>query len=407
MFVNNENSNARGAFWKRWNNYNLKICYDECMNTYIFILGRNAELSKAEIQAVFFSHGIKTEKSRYLILTGDAIDCQKAMSRLGGCIKIGEWLADGFTARIIAEDILKTAPEKRAIFGISDYADSNMKAGGQKTKKAIISLGMEIKKIIKDSGISTRFVTSREPVLSSVVVQKNKCQEYIIADGSVYRTCAVQDFEDYSFRDYSRPRSDSKSGMLPPKLAKIMINLSGADPDDIILDPFCGSGTILQEALVMGYKNIIGSDSSNKAVEDSKMNIEWLGKHYNFHVGSCKIIRADVRALSEFVTKADVVVTEPYLGPAQKGNESAFGISAIRQELDALYVESFHEFAKILEKGAKVVFVFPVFSRHKSDNNELIQKIQQLGFFKTNARDIFYSRPGQRVERQIAVFKKR
>ena len=40
--------------------------------------------------------------------------------------------------------------------------------------------------------------------------------------------------------------------MLPPKLAQIIVSLSGTQPGQTVLDPFCGTGVVLQEALIMG-----------------------------------------------------------------------------------------------------------------------------------------------------------
>jgi len=44
------------------------------------------------------------------------------------------------------------------------------------------------------------------------------------------QTEAVQPYKQWSARDFGRPARDPKSGMLPPKLARLMINLSGVDP---------------------------------------------------------------------------------------------------------------------------------------------------------------------------------
>ena len=122
----------------------------------------------------------------------------------------------------------------------------------------------------------------RSPTLSSVVVEQNKLTtaqgaEIVIVqfDKKLFlgKTIAVQPFKELSFRDYGRPARDDYSGMLPPKLAQIMLNLSGAKPADTILDPFCGSGTILTEAMLMGYQDLVGSDVSSKAIEDTGKNI--------------------------------------------------------------------------------------------------------------------------------------
>ena len=86
----------------------------------------------------------------------------------------------------------------------------------------------------------------------------------------------MQDIESYTKRDRERPKRDAKVGMLPPKLAQIIINLAaGQLPEEklqnicdiplgepiprrllgqTVLDPFCGTGVILQEASADGLR---------------------------------------------------------------------------------------------------------------------------------------------------------
>lgn len=68
-------------------------------------------------------------------------------------------------------------------------------------------------------------------------------------------------------RDYGRPARDARVGMLPPKLAQIMLNLSVKDEKSgTVLDPFCGTGVLLQEAALAGF-DFIGSDIEPRMVE--------------------------------------------------------------------------------------------------------------------------------------------
>lgn len=66
----------------------------------------------------------------------------------------------------------------------------------------------------------------------------------------------------------------------PPKVAQMMINLAGPDRHKILLDPFCGSGTILQEAALLNFQKIYGSDQNSQAVKDSQVNLDWLRKNF-------------------------------------------------------------------------------------------------------------------------------
>ncbi|MFA7088170.1 MAG: hypothetical protein WC146_02410, partial [Patescibacteria group bacterium] len=257
---------------------------------YYFVLGTNTALSVAELSAVLDLRNFKLLAADFLIGEIDReINVEDLMKKLGGMIKIGCIVSDiksGDDSRLISE-IFNVAKKKQLKnaggkfnFGISDYGSRNF------NKK---DFGLKLKKYFSDAAISSRFVVSREKTLSSVVVTQNKLLkngiEIVLAsDGDdilIGETLGVQMFKDLSLRDYGRPARDDLSGMLPPKLAQIMINLAQiTDENAVIVDPFCGSGTVLSEAAVMGYKNLFGSDISFKAIEDSRRNISWVKELY-------------------------------------------------------------------------------------------------------------------------------
>ena len=275
---------------------------------YWFILGREKLLSAAEISAVLGYKNIEfTDGSPILRCSADVADPNLLMARLGGTIKIGVEIATQLTENeLLTAAAAALAPvEGKINFGISLYDPSNNTAPRQQAGQ-IGTWGKQIKQGLKASGRSVRHVFNYEPILSSVTVTINKLNtrgvEFLIyKKGNKYdlaRTVAVQPFEEFSERDFGRPGRDDLSGMLPPKLAMMVINIAGAKPSDTILDPFCGSGTIITEAMLMGYQNIIGSDVSEKAIEDSKKNIEWTKSKNNFADTKINIFVADVKNLS-------------------------------------------------------------------------------------------------------------
>jgi len=208
------------------------------------------------------------------------------------------------------------------------------------------------------------------------------------------------------------------------------------------LDPFCGSGTILQEALLLGVKKVIGSDISQKAVQDTRSNLEWLINESETPVNSersrgtsrlqatClrrsealasrrqasyQLINSAIQNLPDKLKEpADVIVTEPLLGPPLTGNESLDKIKTITENLSKLYLESFQVFSKILKKDRRIVIVFPIFKKGDEEIYlPIIPDIGQMGFriqksLLTNARGgLVYSRPEQRVMREIFIFARR
>ena len=96
-----------------------------------------------------------------------------------------------------------------------------------------------------------------------------------------------------------------------------MINLAvQLKPLDYILDPFCGSGTILQEAILMGYR-AIGSDIEQKAVENSEKNLEWFRNRYSVPPNRYKLFKSHAGEISLMIPnyKVAAIVTEGTLGP--------------------------------------------------------------------------------------------
>jgi len=364
---------------------------------YAFILGHNPKLSAAEILAVLPKAKVIKETGSFLILENDKIDCKKILDQLGGTIKIGTIFSQAINKELIVNQLKEARQSGKLNFGLSYY-------NCQKDK-----LGMEIKKELKQAGISCRLVTGKDKALSSVIVTKNKVHEFLLLEGKwLAQTCAVQEFEEYSRRDYGRPVRDMLAGSMPPKLAKIMINLAQIPQSSTVLDPFCGSGTVLQETLLLGYNNVIGSDISEKAIKDTKNNLEWLAETYKLTAKSYQLFNIDVRELSRKIKNIDAVVTEPYLGPPLRGSESKQKLKNIIDELSELYVAAFSEFRKILNSNGRVVIVFPSF-RIDREILELpiLDQIKKLGFSQVNKDKLVYSRSGQRVWRQIYVFQAR
>jgi tRNA (guanine10-N2)-dimethyltransferase len=423
--------------------------------SYYFILGNNPALSMAEIMVVLGLNdklNISTILGKdFLIVNLDKeIDAPSVMKILGGTIKIGIIKAVGtqnfasLQCRIIKD--LKVNSNKKFYFGFSVY-------GNLDNKREIAKLGMEIKRELKNRGVNSRWVVARKEQLSSVIAKKNKLISeqgiewcFLQTKDKLYlgKTLVVQEFEDYSQRDYGRPARDAHSGMLPPKLAKMMVNLGAGErwkfdfqrgsrtsTDLTLLDPFCGSGTILQEAALLGIKKIIGSDLSAKAIKDAKQNLEWL-RNKSAITSKMSIFQSDVKKLSsqlgtELLEKIDLIVTEPYLGSPLKGNESKpsmmvpgkQAIDGIIDELSVLYIDAFKEFKKILKAKGRISMIWPVFRCREGGLKflSIINQVEKLGFKQINLildkktlasnlskrGTIIYGRPNQLVWREIVV----
>jgi len=391
---------------------------------YFFILGKNPILSKAEIEAVLLTLEYRTENIEFgnnvlIVESEQEFDIEKLNNRLGGTIKIGKILGKVENLENFEDKFfdLVNFGQGKVYFGFSLY-NIGQKAPLKQLSRKLEPVAMEIKRRLREEkNVNSRWVTSRDLELSSVIVKKNKLLEngadicFLAKDSEIIigQTLAVQLFEEFGARDYARPGRDQLSGMLPPKLARIMVNLAKLKEDATILDSFCGSGTILQEALLLGYKYLIGSDLNDKAVSDTTNNLDWLAEKYNLNIEQVKIFKHDARLLVNKIepNSIDAVITEPYLGPAIKGSEGTKQIDLIIKELDELYLNTFNQFKTILKTGGKIIIVFPIFQiRNQSKHLVAFEKIKEMGFKALNNDDLIYWRPNQFIWRDIIIFEK-
>jgi tRNA G10 N-methylase Trm11 len=425
---------------------------------YAFVLGRVYTLSVAELLAVFAqmeqSFKITDVSPEVMVVeTPGALDVEKLQRQLGGTIKI---------LKII--DVVKKREQDSINFALQNYfKPSKMKADFLRDYKGKIQfglsvylldmeipafgeprrLGMFIKRAMQDSGASIRLVLPEfnALALASVVVTKNlllsKGAEICVLAGidRVYtaKTMAVQDFEDYGRRDYQRPVRDEKQGMIPPKVAQVMLNFIGAKPGHTLLDPFCGIGTIVQEGALLGYR-VLGTDLNAQAIAGSEKNLEWFRNRYKIPKGKYHLETVDAREVSRVVDnlinikafpKVDDIVTEGTLGPMYGKYPKAEEIAKNFEDLKQLYLSAFKEFAKFLSKDSKIVMCLPAYKKNAREY-EQFPHLDQLTALGYNLKDLIpvdlaksmpflklterntavYDRKDQIVAREIVTFEK-
>lgn len=422
---------------------------------YAFVLGRVYTLSLAELFFYFQKHGwnIKILDLSFEVLvieTETQLDVNKIQKEMGGIVKILKVIDEVvkkdtdfidfalkhyFKPSKLKKDFLKNAKGKIQ-FGVSVYLlDQEVKAFG-----APKNVGMFIKRAMQDGGASIRLVLPQFNSLSlaSVVVTTNhlieKGAEICILAGPtklyVAKTVVVQDFEDYGRRDYQRPVRDERQGMIPPKVAQIMINLATPKAGSTLIDPMCGIGTIVQEGILQGYR-VLGTDLNPIAISGSEKNLEWFRNRYKIAKGKYHLEVSDVREVSKIVEnlktigafpQIDAVVTEGFLGPMYDSFPTPQEIKANFEELTKLYTAAFQDYLKFLSKGAKVVMCLPAYKKRDEyvmfDGLDQLTKIgynlidlipknlaESLPFLKITDRGTsIYDRKDQIVAREIIIF---
>ena len=171
------------------------------------------------------------------------------------------------------------------------------------------------------------------------------------------------------------PRPDIS---LSPRLAKVLVNLAGLNPGETLLDPFCGSGTILAEAYIRGCQ-CLGLDTMASRVQDARQNLGWFGGgpggvRYDIRKGDARELPRMLRG-----TKVEAVVTEPLLLPRLEGRPKTSTAARMIEEARAIYSDSLTSIANVLRPGGRVVIVVPVIQTMEDEEVSLTLEGRKLG----------------------------
>ena len=271
---------------------------------------------------------------------------------------------------------------------------------------------MSLKKALKEQQVKARFIEGSSRGLSAAVLLHQPVTELVVFSHEeqllVGQTLAVQNIDHWTLKDRGKSYADRKKGMLPPKIARIMVNLAlGKEmaADTLVYDPFCGTGTVLIEALERGAE-VVGSDLDRQAIAGTQENLEWFaqqaGLKPRFTVFQSQVAQAK---LSQLPGKVDAIVTEPFLGkPNPKPNQ----LPGIFKGLEKMYLGAFNQWRTLLKDGAKVVMVFPraeIVGGQTFDLKNFVDKLPSRGYTSpVDLGTLRYARKGAIIQRDIGIF---
>jgi tRNA G10 N-methylase Trm11 len=395
----------------------------------IFDLGRQPLIGYAELSRVFGSSATLIAPAVALVsIPADAPTPN--ISSFGGSKKSGVVISQ-FPARAFRNlgDFFDPSfafiknnlpPETgRISLGISVLG----KAPVDVTPTEIIKLQGKIKKALAMRDIKTRFVEPKTLELSTAVSHHNKLGlspnkiELFIVFGEkeviLAFSTGAQNISAYASRDQNRPFRSAFNGMLPPKLAQIVINLAvGGRRDEklTILDPFCGSGTVLQEALLMGFVTQ-GTDKNPKMPTDSQKNIDWLRKKYHY-LPDCFTEEADATN-HRWKKPFDIVASEMYLGPPMSQVPVPIKLRTVRSEVEQVLYGFLDNISEQIEPGFTLCLAIPAwsdgkggFNRMKPLDKKLDEVYNRVSISGISDEDMIYHREGQIVGRELLILEK-
>lgn len=406
------------------------------MSLFYTELGRNPALSLAELFAMHPAGSLTLVAQHGPMALWESSQpwTDQQVARLGGTVRLGEIIHSAPGVPLQEEVIARVAaalqeqhPVGKRIFGLSAAGLSS--AAHLPSAAKLRAWGLSIKKEMREAG-SVRLMTATTRLLSPAAIFHNN----VISSGGDFillieekrwhlaRTTFVHDFEGQGSREFDRPVSDPVSGMLPVQLARMMVNLSGKQTGTL-LDPFCGTGTILMEAMLLGWPKIIGSDLSANAVAGAEENCTWLHKRFpDTTLPTFRTAAAETMNTTFIKTPVDAIVTEPTLGPAQRGPSDLRRMAQTAGELRTLYVRALTAFHPLLAQDGRIVMVFPRFHHGRVATVLDDAMFTRLGYKRvsplpvthlpaftkdlTPGGNLRYARADAKVEREIVLLDK-
>lgn len=387
------------------------------------IFGRQPKLGLAELESLYGKDAIEPVGHVAAIVHKDPAEINFAA--LGGTIKFGKLLTVLETTRWgdIEQFLFKAIPEHarhlepgKLRLGLSAYEL-------HVTPKNLMATGLKIKKGLKTDGRSARLVPNTMPMLNSAQVLHNHLTGplgwellFVRHKDKTYigQSIAVQDIEAYGARDHGRPMRDAKVGMLPPKLAQMIINLAKPKPGSTVLDPFCGTGVVLQEALLMGH-DVYGTDLEPRMIAYSQANLDWLKQtRYYQHVCGPETrqgtIKLDVgNACERHWEKFDAIACETYLGRPFSALPKPEILKEVMQDVDTITKKFLKNVASQTKPGFRMCIAVPAWSDGKSFwHLSTLDHLEELGYTRAvfahaEVDDLIYHREGQIVGRELVV----
>lgn len=390
----------------------------------LYILGRQPAIGLAELESLYGAEHV------HAVSQHAVVECEVAIpfERIGSSIKQAtiitttketNWKNIQNLLQKIASDQLKTLPsEGKVKLGLSAY-------GFTISAQRINATGLTLKKTIRAKGRSVRLVPNNEPALNSAQVFHNKLTrglgwEFIILKDAqqtiVALTDAVQDIDEYTLRDRGRPKRDARVGMLPPKLAQTIINLAASTTPAIhgtqILDPFCGTGVILQEASLMGY-DIYGTDLEKRMIDYSDQNLQWLAQrnpNLTAHSKDNRYYKLEVGdATKHHWSPVNIIACETYLGRPFTTPPTSEVLHKNRQDCDTIIRKFLENIHGQIPSGTRLCLAVPAwFVGSQVYHLKTLDYLDEIGynsidFVHARRSELIYHREDQIVGRELVV----
>jgi len=389
----------------------------------LLLLGRQPALGRAELESLLGAKHL--ERIGDQAMAADVLPEGIDFDRLGGSLRLAEVIA--VVSTIQWPEIMRALAGQLSTLLNTMPPDGKIKLGlscvGLPTNvRQLFRSGLDLKKQCKQLGHSIRLVPNTELALSTAQVLHNQLtgdlgiELLLVRNGAttiVTRTTAVQNITAYARRDQGRPKRDARVGMLPPKLAQIIVNLAAGttlpNTDYTVLDPFCGTGVVLQEALLMGY-NTYGTDLELRMIDFTTANLEWLRTQYPNLPGHAALSTGDATDFQWQERAVSAVASETYLGRPLSAWPKPETLRDIMGTCNLIIEKFLRNLGSQIAPGTRLCLALPAWRspQGRIHRLQLLDRLTDLGYNRISFEhvredDLVYFRPDQLVARQLLV----
>lgn len=386
----------------------------------LFILGRQPAIGRAELESLFGATHLEPIGEH--AIASDIPVSDVPFARLGGSIRVARPLDDLSTTNWpqIAKRVMKAFPELLDELPVEGKLKLGLSVFGLPlVANDLFRTGLMLKKLCKANNRSVRVVPNTELALNTAQVLHNQLTGdmgiellFIEHGGKTYiaQTAAIQDIDAYAKRDQGRPKRDARVGMLPPKLAQTIVNLGTGTLkpaiDHVVLDPFCGTGVVLQEALLMGY-GAYGTDLETRMIDYTQKNLEWLA---TYGVESDVVLEVGDATDHTWSHPVTAVASETYLGRPLNDFPSPEVLQDIKGTCNVIIEKFMRNLSNQIPSGTRLCLAVPAWVAPNGRIHHLsaLDRLDDLGYNRVsfeyaNTEDLVYYRSEQTVARELVV----
>jgi len=305
-------------------------------NLFFLVSGEHETLPVSELKAILEAEGYSyqiLEKLDQVIRIKADLACVEAIRRRSAFV------------RICAQELATCAADLRSIVKATHsigfagiLKDSN---GFAVRVKHVREYSLDLDGMILERKLG-ELVLDDAPEARVRLKKPDRTFVGVLTEGRFVLGVKLAEIEPKPFVD-RRPRGKPffHPSAMQAKLARCMVNLAKAKSGDLLLDPFCGTGSTLIEASFVGCR-VLGLDIQRRMARGTRRNLAF------FKVQLEGVIVGDARCLP--VTKMDCVVTDPPYGISS---------STLKRTTSQIVEELLVAVHDCMEKGRRVCFAAP------------------------------------------------